>query len=235
MATSCHHLFRCNNSIEKMTAHGHCFFFNYNTTTEKDDDTLSSSSSFQTQRRKNTQENNKKNQKKGGSLLSSSHFALSLLALAFAFPFLHFCFKCFFLASFFSQVGKKKRHKGKKTIEKKKYVEKGGSLPSSSCSTFSLLAPALAFSLLHFCFKCFLLAFFSFCLKREKKHKEKNHREEKICREGREPTFKLPFCPLNFGFHFCPPIFALLFQAFSLSIFLFSSRRKEKKTQRKKP
>jgi hypothetical protein len=41
------------------------------------------------QRRQNTQENNnqKKNQEKGGNLLSSSHFALSLLAPAFALLF----------------------------------------------------------------------------------------------------------------------------------------------------
>jgi len=35
--------------------------------------------------------------------------------------------------------------KKKKTIDKKKYVEKGGSLPSSSYSALSLLIPAFTF------------------------------------------------------------------------------------------
>jgi hypothetical protein len=46
-------------------------------------------------------------QKKGGSLPSSSCFALSFLALVFAFSFLHFYFKRFLLVSSFSQAKKK--------------------------------------------------------------------------------------------------------------------------------
>jgi hypothetical protein len=67
-----------------------------------------------------------------------------------------------------------------------------------------------------------------------KQKKKKNHKEEKICREGREFTFKFLFCLLTFVFHFCPPAFALPFQAFSPSIFFFSNKRKEKKRHRKK-
>jgi hypothetical protein len=52
----------------------------------------------------------------------------------------------------------KKNTKKKKTIEKQKYVERGRSLPSSSHSTFSLLAPTFALLLLHFHFKHFFLA-----------------------------------------------------------------------------
>jgi len=51
---------------------------------------------------------------------------------------------------------KKKTHthtKIKKTMEKKKYAKKGGSLPSSSHSALSFLAPASTFLLLPFRFK----------------------------------------------------------------------------------
>jgi hypothetical protein len=64
--------------------------------------------------------------------------------------------------------------------------------------------------------------------------RKKNHREKKKCKEGRELSFKLPFYPLFFGSHFCLPTFALLFQTLSLDMFLFSSRKKEKKTKKKK-
>jgi hypothetical protein len=104
----------------------------------------------------------KRNQEKGGSLPSSSHPAFSLLAHAFALPLLHFRFKCFFLTASYSQVEDKKKHKEKKTIEKKKYANKGRSLPSNSRYTLSLLTPASTLSLLHFRFKCFLLASSSF-------------------------------------------------------------------------
>jgi hypothetical protein len=55
--------------------------------------------------------------------------------------------------------------------------------------------------------------------------RKKNHREEKKCKEGRELSFKLSFCPFTS---------ALLFQTLSPDIFFFSSRRKEKKTPTKK-
>jgi preprotein translocase subunit YajC len=74
-----------------------------------------------------------------------------------------------------------------------------------------------------------------FFSKRKKKHtKKKDHREENICRERRELTFKLPFCPLTFGSHFCCQAFELLFQMLCCGIFFFSSIRKEKKHKEKK-
>jgi hypothetical protein len=62
---------------------------------------------------KHTRKQLKKNQKKGESLPSSSRSAFSLLVLAFAFPFLHFCFMCFLLASSSFQVVRKKKKKEK--------------------------------------------------------------------------------------------------------------------------
>jgi hypothetical protein len=60
-----------------------------------------------------------------------------------------------------------------------------------------------------------------------KKHKEKkNHRKEKIHREGRELTFKLLLGPLTFGSRFYPIVFAFPFIVFSLGIFFFSIKRK---------
>jgi len=121
---------------------------------------------------------------------------------------------------FFSSIIKEK-----KTIEKKKNVKKGRSLPSNSHSALSLLALASALPLLHFRFKHFLLASSSSQAKEKKKNiKKKNHSEENKCREERELTFKLPFYPLIFGSYFCPPAFALLFQALSFDIFFFSNR-----------
>jgi len=62
------------------------------------------------------------------------------------------------------------KHREDKTHKKtrKKNQEKGGSLPSSSCSTLSLLASTFAFPLLHFRFECFLLTS-SFQVERKKK------------------------------------------------------------------
>ncbi len=134
----CHHLLL----RHKKEGHGVVFFFFFSNTKET----------------KHTRKQQKKDQKKGGSLPSSSHSALSLLALASAFLFLHFCFKCFFLASSSFQVKKKK------TINKKKYVEKGGSLPSSSCSALSLLIPAFTFL-----FQVFFLNIFFFSSRRKEK------------------------------------------------------------------
>jgi hypothetical protein len=103
-------------------------------------------------------------------------FAFSLLAFASVFSFLvpasalllsYFHFKCFFLASSYSQT------KEKKTIEKKTYAEKGGSLPLSSRFAFSLLTPTSALSLLHFHFKCFPLASSSSQAKKRKKTQRK--------------------------------------------------------------
>jgi hypothetical protein len=96
------------------------------------------------------------------------------------------------------------------------------------------LAPTFALLLVPFCFKHFLLASFS----SQAKEKKRNYREGKKCKERKEPSFKLPLCPLTFGSrfwpptlpsHFCPPTFALLFQTLSFGIFFFSSRKKDKK------
>jgi Na+/H+ antiporter NhaD/arsenite permease-like protein len=130
------------------------------------------------------------------------------------------------------------KHKVDKTHKKtttKKNQEKGGSLPSHSYFALSLLALVSTFLLLHFHFKCFFLASYFFQAEENKKTQKKNHKKEKICREGRELTFKLLFCPLTFGSCFCSPNFALSFQALSLGIFFFSSGRKKRKTPEKKP
>jgi hypothetical protein len=87
------------------------------------------------------------------------------------------------------------------------------------------LVPAFALPLLHFRFKHFLLASSSSQVEEKKKNtKKKNHSEENKCREGKELTFKLLFYPFIFGSYFCPPVFALSFQALSLNIFFFSNR-----------
>jgi hypothetical protein len=71
---------------------------------------------------------------------------------------------------FFSSKRKKNTHtKEKKTIEKKKYAKKGGSLPSNSHFTLSLLAPASALLVFPFRFKRFFLASFSSQTKEKKK------------------------------------------------------------------
>jgi preprotein translocase subunit YajC len=71
----------------------------------------------------------------------------------------------------------------------------------------------------------------------KKPQRKKNHKKEKICKEGRELTFKLLLCPLTFGSCFCLFVFAFLFQVLSPGIFFFLSKRKEKekkKTHREK-
>jgi hypothetical protein len=75
---------------------------------------------------------------------------------------LPFYFKSFFLASFSSQ-----EKKNKKTIEKKRNVEKGGSFPSSSHFAFSILTFTFALALLPFYFKRFFLAYSSSQAKEE--------------------------------------------------------------------
>jgi len=95
---------------------------NLNTTKEKDNGTLLCHHLLLRQRKevhdvvflfffsntkkiKHTRKQLKKNQKKGGSLPSSSHSA---------FPFLHFRFMCFLLASSSFQVVRRKKHTKKK-------------------------------------------------------------------------------------------------------------------------
>jgi hypothetical protein len=74
---------------------------------------------FFSNRRKQKKTIEKQNAEKEGTFPSSSHFALSYLALAFALPFFPFCFKRFLLASSSSQAKEKKNHR-----EKKKKMQK---------------------------------------------------------------------------------------------------------------
>ncbi len=133
-----------------------------------------------------------KNADKGRRFPLNSCFALSLLAPAFALLLLPYCFKRFLLASFYSQVEEKK----KKTIEKKKNAEKGGSLPSRSRSTTSLLAPTSGLMFLPLRFKRFLLGIFFFLSRRKKRktQRKKNHKEEKNVEKGRSLPFFSHFC-----------------------------------------
>jgi preprotein translocase subunit YajC len=71
--------------------------------------------------------------------------------------------------------------------------------------------------------------FFSSSRKKEEKNKKENHKEKKKCREGKELSFKLSFCPFTFGSFFCRPTSTLLFQMLSHGIFFFSNKRNEKK------
>jgi hypothetical protein len=84
----------------------------------------------------------------------------------------------------------------RKTIEKKKNAENGGSLPSSSCSTISLLAPTSGLMFLPLRFKRFLLGIFFFLSRRKKRktQRKKNHREEKDVEKGRSLPFFSRFC-----------------------------------------
>jgi hypothetical protein len=132
---------------------------------------LSASSSSQTQRRQNTQENNKKKKPKEGRELT---FKLSLCLLIFGSHFCPLAFALLFQVLplgifFFLNI----RGKKQKNHREEKNAEKGGSLSSSSCSTFSLLALASALLLLHFYFNCFLLTS-SFQTKEKKNTQRKN-------------------------------------------------------------
>jgi hypothetical protein len=122
------------------------------------------------------------------------------------------------------------KQKKKKTIEKKKNVEKGGSFPFNSRFSFSLLACTSALPLLPFCFKRFLLAFFSSQAKKKKKKKKgkKMWRMEGV-------SFKLSFYPFTFGSRFYLPKSAFLFQHFLLAFSSFQAKKKKTKTKKKKP
>jgi hypothetical protein len=84
------------------------------------------------------------------------------------------------------------------------------------------LAPASTFPLLPFCFKCFLLA----ASYSQTKEEEKNHGEEKKCKEGKEFSFKFMFCPLTFGSRFCPSISNTFF--WHLLVFKHKKRKNHK-------
>jgi len=101
------------------------------------------------------------------------------------------------------------KRKEKKPIEKKKNVEKGGSLPSSSCSAFSLLPS-------HFCPPIFALMFHVLSLsiffssrRKEKKHKEKKTIEKKKNQRREGAYLQAPILPshvwlLLLPSYFCP-------------------------------
>jgi hypothetical protein len=59
------------------------------------------------------------------------------------------------------------------------------------------------------------------------KTKHTRKQQKKIPREGKELIFKFSVCRLILVSHFCPFASALLFQALSLGIFFFTSKRKE--------
>jgi hypothetical protein len=92
------------------------------------------SSKRKKKQRKKTIEKNR-NVEKGGRFPSSSYYVLSLSNPASALPFLPFCFKRFLLASSSQAEENKIKTKKNKTIRKKN-AKKGGSLFSSSRSTF---------------------------------------------------------------------------------------------------
>jgi hypothetical protein len=126
-----------------------------------------------TKKTKHTRKQQQKKPRQGRELTFKLPLCLSFLAPSSTFPLLHFYFKCFLLASSYSQTKKKKNTKKKKTIEKKKYEKKGRSLPLSSHFALSLLALASAFPLLHFRFKCFLLTSSSQVEEKKKKSQRK--------------------------------------------------------------
>ncbi len=148
MVTSYHRLLRCNK------------------TTKEDDNTLPSSSySLQHHHKRswhhivvifffsNTKKIKHTTQKprKGSELTFKLSLCPSLLVFASTLLFQTLSPDIFFFSS------RRKKKQRKKNIEKKN-AEKGGSLPSSSHSTLSLLAFASTLPLLPFCFKRFLLA-----------------------------------------------------------------------------
>jgi hypothetical protein len=145
----------------------------------------------------------KKKPKEGRSLPSSSRSAFSFLVLASAFPFLHFYFMCFLLASSSFQIVRKKNTKKKKTIEKKKTCKKGKEL------TFKLLLCPLTFDsrfcflVLHFHFKCFILTSSFY----QVEGKKKNHREKKKCKTREGTYFQALVLPFHFWLSFLPSHF----------------------------
>jgi hypothetical protein len=62
-----------------------------------------------------------------------------------------------------------------------------------------------------------------------RRKEKKNHREGKKCKEGRDLTFKLSFCPFIFGSHSWCPVSALSFQALSPWHLLLLKQTKRKK------
>jgi hypothetical protein len=74
---------------------------------------------------------------------------------------------------------------------------------------------------------------FFFFFSNTKKIKHTRKQLKKKPKEERELTFKLSFCLLTFGSHFCLPVFVLPFHVLSLGIFFLSSSRKKKHKKKK--
>jgi hypothetical protein len=134
------------------------------------------------------------------------------------------------LTSSFFQTKEKKTHIEKKNhreeekcIERRELIFKLPLYLFTFNSCFYPLAFALSFQVLS-------PSIFFFSSKRKKTQK-KNHREEKICKEGRELTFKLPL-----WLSLLAPTFALLLLHFHFKHFLLasSSSQVEKKTKNTK-
>jgi hypothetical protein len=104
------------------------------------------------------------------ALALPSHFLFLLLPS-------HFCPS---ISNAFSQhLFLLKYKKRKKIIEEKKNVEKGGSLPSSSCFALSLLAPVFNLMFLPFRFKHFFLGIFFISSKRKERKTQRKKTIEK--------------------------------------------------------
>jgi len=101
--------------------------------------------------------------------------------------------------------------------------KKGGSLPSSSYFALSFFAPA--FSLLHFHFKHFLLAYSSSQVEGKKNTKKKKFIEEKKMQIREGVYFQAPTLPSHFWFLLLP----FRSKHFLLTFLLF--KKKKKKTQ----
>jgi flagellar biosynthesis protein FlhB len=126
------------------------------------------------------------------------------------------------------------KRKEKKTIEKKRNVEKGGSFPSSSHFTISFLAFIFALSLLSFYFKRFLLASSSSQATENEKKKKKTIKKKKMQRkEGAYLQI------LTLPSHFWLPLLASCFYFFVSNDFSLASsssqaeEKKEKHTKKK--
>jgi hypothetical protein len=155
-----------------MMTHCHHLFFLCNSTTKKT---------------KHTRKKPKKKPREGRELT----FKLSLYPLTFGFRFYPFVSNTFSWHLLFLTQKKRKNKQRKKTIEKKKNAEKGGSLPSSFHSTLSLLAPTSGLLFLPFCFKHFLLGIFFFSSKRKerKTQRKKIISKKKNAKKGRSLPF----------------------------------------------
>jgi hypothetical protein len=197
-------------------------FLYYNNTTKENDGTLSLSFSSKTQKRKNTKKNKKKKPRDAKELTFKlplcpftfgSRYAFSLLAPASAFLFLHFYFKCFFLASSSFQVEKKKNYRKEKICRRRKEL------------TFKLSLCPFTFGS-RFC--TFVSSVFSLHLLLLKHKEKKNHREKKNAEKGGS----LPSSSRS-ALSFLALASTLSFQAVFLGIFFFSKIR-GKKTQKKK-